>query len=268
MLRKNHLRELLNVGKPSLGTRLYFSNPSMIELVGYSGEFDYVEILAEYTPFDLNTLENQGRAINLFENMSGMIKIPQEMRAHLAPRAMSSGIQNLLFADIRTPQDAEDCVRSVRAETPSLGGLHGVGMGRDVRMILDVGSPDYVQSTADAVVALMIEKKEAIENLEAILSVKGVDMVQFGPADYSMSIGIPGDRSNPAVIEAETYMIQTALRKGIHPRVELREAANYERYLELGVKHFNVGMDIRTMYNWFKESGAKMRRVMGRVSDR
>jgi 4-hydroxy-2-oxoheptanedioate aldolase len=42
------------------------------------------------------------------------------------------------------------------------------------------------------VVAVMIEKASAVENLEAMLSVKGVDMVQFGPAHYSMSIGIPG----------------------------------------------------------------------------
>jgi 4-hydroxy-2-oxoheptanedioate aldolase len=262
MLRKNHLRELLNNGKPSLGTRLYFSHPSMIELVGYSGAFDYVEILAEYAPYDLHQLEEQGRAINLFENMTGFIKIAQEMRAHLAPRAMSAGIQNLLVADIRTAQDALECVRNVRAETPELGGLHGVGMGRDVGFVLEAGAPFYVQTTKDAVVALMIEKKEAIENLEAILSVKGVDMVQFGPADYSMSIGTPGNRANPAVGEAERYMIETALRMGVHPRVELREAKDYERYLDMGVKHFNVGMDTRTMFNWFKDSGERMRKAL------
>ena len=48
----------------------------------------------------------------------------------------------------------------------------------------------------------MIEKKEAIENLESILAIPGVDMVQFGQTDYAMSIGVTGNRQHPAVDEA------------------------------------------------------------------
>ena len=54
-----------------------------------------------------------------------------------------------------------------------------------------------------------------------MLSVKGVDMVQFGPADYSMSIGIPGQWDHPTVKEAEVQVIKTALRLGVAPRVEI-----------------------------------------------
>ena len=263
MLRKNHLRELLKTGKPSLGTRLYFGLPSEIELVGHTGAFDYIEFLAEYAPFDLHMLENVARAIELSPNFTGMIKIPQDLRAHLAVRALSAGIQNLLFADIRTPQDAQECVRAVRAEAPELGGLHGVGMGRDVGLVLEAGTPFFVQATADAVVALMIEKKEALENLESILAVKGVDMVQFGPADYSMSIGAAGQRLNhPAVVEAERHVIETALKMGVQPRVELREPKGYERYLEMGVRHFNIGLDIRILHAWYLNTGAHMRAIL------
>ena len=56
---------------------------------------------------------------------------------------------------------------------------------------MEDGSPEYVEAMDDAVIALMIEKKGAVDNLEEVLSVKGIDMVQFGPGDYSMSIGIP-----------------------------------------------------------------------------
>jgi 4-hydroxy-2-oxoheptanedioate aldolase len=262
MRHKNPLRELLEAGKPSLGTRLHTSWPSIIELVGNSGAFDYVEITAEYSPYDLFSLENQGRAIELFDHLSGMIKIGQEMRMHLAVRAMSSGIQNLLFADIRSVADAEECVRAVRAEAPGLGGLHGVGQGRDVGIVLEVGSPAFVQSTADAVVVLMIEKKQAIEDLPAILSVKGVDMVQFGPADYAMSIGLAGDRLNPAVLEVERYMIETAFRMGVTPRVEIRQSQAAEKYLELGVRHFCLGTDVRILFDWYKGQGSQMRELL------
>ena len=58
-----------------------------------------------------------------------------------------------------------------RAESPATGGIHGVGMRRDVGFVLDIGTPAFVQALEDAVVALMIEKKPAVEDLDAILSV-------------------------------------------------------------------------------------------------
>ncbi len=115
----------------------------------------------------------------------------------------------------------------------------------------------------DVVIAVMIEKQGAIENLPAILSVPGVDMVQFGPADYSNSIGLTGQFTHPQVKEAERYTIETALKMGIAVRVELSEPAGFEPYLELGVKHFNVGVDVKTLFTWFRETGTIMRRELG-----
>ena len=80
--------------------------------------FDYVEFVGEYAPYDLYALENLGRAVDLFDHMSAMMKIEQEPRTYLAVRAIGSGIQNVLFADPRTVADVEECVRAVRAESP------------------------------------------------------------------------------------------------------------------------------------------------------
>ena len=220
-MRRNRLRELLKADQPSLGTHLHSSWPSIVELVGHSRMFDYVEFVAEYAPYDLYALENLGRAVDLFPHMSAMMKIEQEPRTYLTVRAIGSGIQNLLFADPRTVQDVEECVRAVRADAPHAKGRHGVGMRRDVGFVLEGGTPAFVQALDDAVVALMIEKNTAVENLEALLSVTGVDMVQFGPADYSMSIGLAGQFDHPRVREAERYVIETALKMGIAPRAEI-----------------------------------------------
>ena len=139
-MRNNRLRELLDQGKPSLGTHLLSAWPTVTELVGQTGLWDYIEFVAEYTPWTLHDLDNLGRAIELFPNFTGMIKIEQDTRGHLAMRSIGAGIQNLLFADVRTPEEARQCVRSVRAEHPAQGGLHGVGMRRDVRTVLQGGS--------------------------------------------------------------------------------------------------------------------------------
>ena len=262
MLRKNRLRELLKAGKPSLGTHLLSTWPTITELVGQTGLWDYIEFVAEYTPWTMHDLDNLGRAIELFPDFSGMIKIEQDTRGHLAMRAIGSGIQNLLFADVRTPAEALQCVRGVRAEHPEHGGLHGVGMRRDVRSVLHGGSPEWVESLAECVVVLMIEKKEAVENLESILSIKGIDMVQFGPSDYAMSIGIPRETGHERVREAEKFVVETAHRMGIPARAEIGDANGAKRYVEMGIQHFCVGWDVRVLHDWFTAQGKAMRDVL------
>jgi len=256
-MRKNRLRELLRAGQPSLGTRLEGQWPTMVEVIGHTGMFDYVEIVAEYAPYSLFSLDNIGRAIELFDHMTGMIKVEQESRTHLAVRAISSGIQNILFADIRSAAAAIECIRAVRAETPLTRGLHGARHGRDVGVHLEAGSSAFVQALEESVVALMIEKKEAVENLECLLALKGVDMVQFGPADYSMSTGKA--KNSPEVAEAQIYMIKTALKMGVAPRVEINKPQDAEPYLEMGVRNFCLGTEVTTIYNWGKENGSRMR---------
>jgi 4-hydroxy-2-oxoheptanedioate aldolase len=261
-MRRNHLRELLKAGKPTIGTHIQSSWPTMIELIGHSGQFDYVEFLAEYAPYDLYSLENMGRAIDLFPNFSGMIKLEQEPRKYWAAKATQFGFQAVLFADVRTVEDAKECVQAIRAETPSTGGLHGVAMTREVGVVLEGASPAFVQSLEDAVVALMIEKKPAVDNIEAILSVPGIDMVQFGPSDFSLSAGLAGQRENPAIREAQEFVIATALKKGIAPRVEIREPAQAEPWMKLGVKHFCMGWDVSVWFQYCKTQGSALRELL------
>ena len=261
-MRKNRLRELLDGGQPSLGTHVMSTWPTITELVGQTGQFDYVEFVAEYAPWTMHDLDNLGRAIELFPDFTGMVKIEQDTRGHLAMRAIGSGLQNVLFADVRTVDDARLCVRSVRAEHPEHRGRHGVGLRRDARTVLHIGTDEWVATLARSVVALMIEKKEALEDLDAILSVPGIDMVQFGPADYAMSRGWTRPRDAARVREAEKHVIAAAFRHGVVPRAEPADASQLEYYLGLGVRHFCMGHDVGILSNWFHDQGSRARKLL------
>ena len=260
-MRANRLRQKLNAGTGTIGTHILSSWPTLVELIGDAENYDYVEFTAEYAPFTMHDLDNLGRAFEL-KNLAGMIKVEQKQYTHQAMRAIGSGFQSVLFADIRTVADAESCVAAVRAETPSSGGRLGVGMRRDVGTVLEGGSPAYVDALKEVVIAIMVEKRECVEDLEAILSVPGIDMVQFGSSDYSMSLGLTGQRSHPDVVKAERKTIETALRMGKHPRVELADISGAKPYLEMGVKHFCIGWDVRILYNWWRTNGAGMREML------
>ena len=264
MKQKNVLRKLLDEGKPTFGMRVLSIWPGLVEVIGHSGVIDYVEFQGDYAPYDLHTLENFGRAVDLFDDMSAMMKIEQQPRTFLAIRAIGSGIQNLIFADIRTPEDAAEVVASSRAETPETGGIAGVGMRRDVGYVVHPGSPEYVESLEQGIVALTIEKRSAIEKLEEVLSVKGVDMVQFGKADYSMSIGSPGEWESAKVKDAESQMIQTALRMGITPRVEIQKFEQAQYYMDMGVKDFCLGTDVEVIFDYCRDQVEKLANLLGR----
>jgi 2-keto-3-deoxy-L-rhamnonate aldolase RhmA len=259
-MKPNILRSLLNSGRPTLGTRMNLVNPAVVEVLGHSGMFDYVEFLAEYAPFDLLELDNFCRAAELYQ-LGTLIKVDAEPRQYLAQRGIGAGFQGVLFADCRTAEEARQCVRSVRPETPEDGGLHGAAMRRFAFMGYG-GGPDYVQALRDALVVLMIEKKEAVENLEEILSVPGIDMIQWGPADYSMSVGRAGERRAPEIREIECKVYQTCLRMGIPARAEIHSVEDARYYLDLGVRHFNLSSDFNILFNWWKRNGEDLRKVV------
>ena len=98
---------------------------------------------------------------------------------------------------------------AVKPETPGSVGHQGYGDRRVSRYFLD-GPDAYVSILENSVVALMIEKKSAVDNLEAILDVGGIDMVQFGAADFSLNIGKPGQWDDPEVTAARNRVIQTS----------------------------------------------------------
>ena len=265
-MRPNRLRALLNADQPTIGTHLLSTWPTLVELVGQAGNYDYVEFTAEYSPFDMHDLDNLGRALEL-KDLAGMIKVEQTQWTHQAMRAIGSGFQSILFADVRTLADAHACVAAVRAETPGTGGRLGVGMRRDVGTVRDGGSPAYVDALNEVVIAIMVEKRECVEDLDNILSVKGIDMVQFGSSDYSMSLGLTGQRNHPDVKAAERRTIETALKKGLHPRVELGNINDAAPYLEMGVKHFCIGWDVRILHDWWRTNGHGMRAMLEGASD-
>ena len=258
-LKENRLRNLMKKGEPTLGTRINVIWPGMTELLGYTGMYDYVEFLGEYAPYTLYDLGNLARAAELV-GISTMIKVDQDTRTFIAERALAAGIQNLLFADIRTVEDAEAAVRAVRAEPK---GINGVRMDRINGYVGATASlAEVVQMYDEAVVAIMVEKKPTIENLEEILSVDGIDMVQFGPSDYSVSLGIPGEKTHPKVKEAELKTIKTALRMDIAPRVEINHPDEAKPYMELGVRDFNLNTDLKILYQWWTENGRALKDIL------
>ena len=265
ILRPNKLREKLNAGEPTVSTHIHSTWPSVVEALGHTGVYDYVEFVAEYGSFDLHDLDNLCRAAELY-NMGSMIKVDQSHQAFLAQRGIGAGFSSVLFTDGRSADDVRECVRQARPDTPEDQGLYGVATRRHSYMGYG-GTPEYVQAINDTVVAVMIEKKGAVENLEEILSIPGVDMVQWGGSDYSMSIGKPGETTHPEVVAARNRVFKTAIEMGVPPRAEIQSAEAAKEYLDMGVRHFSIGTDITILHGWWKEKGDALWKAISDASN-
>lgn len=264
-MQQNKLRELLKAGKPTLGTHLHSTWPAVVEIVGHSGMFDYVEFVSEYAPYDLTALENLCRTAELF-SLSSMIKVDQEPRRFLAQRGIGAGFQSVLFADCRSAAEARECIQAARPETPEDMGTYGAGLRRHAyrfrSLPTEEGQVAYVQAIRDVVVALMIEKKGAVDQLEEILSLPGVDMIQWGAADYTISAGRPGQWTSPETKAVERRVFETALRMGVPPRCEISSPDAAKYYLDMGVRHFCIGTDLLVWFDWCRKNGEAMRKAL------
>ena len=259
-MKANKLREKLNSGEPTVGTHILSTWPAVVEAIGHTGLYDYVEFVAEYGSFDLHDLDNLCRAAELY-GMSSMIKVDQSQQGFLAQRGIGAGFSSVLFTDARSAEDVRACVREARPDSPEYGGLYGSASRRNTYMGYG-GSQAYVDSIADTVVAVMIEKKGAVDELEEILSIPGVDMVQWGGTDYSMSIGKAGQTDLPEVVAARNKVFEMALEKGVQPRAEIQTVADAKQYLDMGVRHFSIGSDLAILHGWWKENGDGLRKAI------
>jgi 2-keto-3-deoxy-L-rhamnonate aldolase RhmA len=266
-MKQNKIRELLVAGKPTIGTHLFLTDPLVVEMVGHSRAFDYVEFLAEYSAYGLVALDNFCRAAEL-HGLGTMIKVDQENHRFVAQRAVGSGFDSVLFADSHCCSDVEDCVRSVRADAPSVvRGLYGAAARRNALPDYD-GSGRFVQKLDEVVVAIMVEKHSALEELDAILETPGVDMVQWGPNDYAMSIGAAGESGkSDRIRKVERQVIAQCLAAGVPFRGECENLEDARYYADQGVRHFCFGWDLWMLHQQWKRDGEDLRDLLGEIVD-
>lgn len=259
-MRTNLIRQKLEAGEPTLSTHIHSVWPSEVEALGHTGMYDYVEFVAEYGPSDLHDLDNLCRAAEL-HNMGSMIKIDQSLMPFLAQRGIGAGFESVLFTDVRSMDEVLECIQAARPDHPDHGGLYGVATRRNSFMGYG-GSPEYVESVAGTVLAFMIEKKGAVDNLEEILEHPAVEMVQWGGADFSVNIGRPREMTHPEVVAAQEKTFKTAIKMGVPARAEIGSADETKKYLDWGVRHFSVGTDISILYSFWRTEGEKILRAL------
>jgi len=235
-IQPNQLKRALAQGRLQVGLWSTLCSNIGTEVIGHSG-FDWILLDTEHSPNELPGLLQQLQAMGR-GTATPVVRAAWNDRV-LIKRILDIGAQSVLLPYVQTAQEAERAVQSVRYPPK---GIRGVSAGSRSSQYGRI--KDYLQR-ADAEICLLVqvETRAALDQLEAIAAVAGVDGVFIGPGDLAASLGHLGNPQHPevqaALQDAAARLKRVGKAAGILTVVE----ADARRYIEWGYSFVAVGVD-------------------------
>jgi 2,4-dihydroxyhept-2-ene-1,7-dioic acid aldolase len=233
----NPFKSAISASQAQIGLWIGLGSAYATEVVATAG-FDWLLIDAEHGPNDVRSVLQQLQVAAAYR--AHPIVRPVNADPALIKQYLDIGAQTLLVPMIDTAEQAASVVAATRYPPRGIRGV-GSAVARASRWN---GDPTYVQDASEYICVLVqAETTTAIENLEAIANVDGVDGVFFGPADLSASMGYLGSPGTPVVQEALIEGVQTVTRCGKAAGILTSDQALARRYLDHGATFVAVGVD-------------------------
>jgi 4-hydroxy-2-oxoheptanedioate aldolase len=228
---------LVEHDSPQIGLWLALGNPYTAELCATAG-YDWLLIDGEHGPNDLRSTLAQLQAVAPYS--AHAIVRPPIGDVNLIKQLLDTGVQTLLIPMVETAEQAALMVAATRYPT---AGIRGVGSSLARASRWNATQSYLHEANAAMCVLVQVESPAALENLDAIAAVEGVDGVFIGPADLAASLGHLGNPGHPTVQTA----IQDAIRRiklaGKPPGILALDEAVAKRYIEWGCRFVAVGAD-------------------------
>lgn len=241
-------REKIGRGEVCIGTNISFTDPAISELFGDAG-CDFTWIDMEHCPIDISTALGHVMAVR-GTNAAPFIRVPSGDADTIKP-ILELHPAAIIVPQVRTPEEVQKIVAACKY--PPLG-IRGFGPRRG-RGFGGVPYPEYLKDADEQIlVFVQIEHIDAVEAIDEILAVQGLDGVCLGFNDLAGSMGLPGQTTHPDVLKAAERVIacttQTEKWMGISMGYD-PEAVR--RWIGLGVQWIGLGSDFHTLYNHTKK---------------
>lgn len=253
----NPFKAALARRQAQIGLWLSMGDPYLAEASATAG-FDWLLIDGEHAPNDLRSMLGALQAIAPYRSQPVVRVVAGEVP--LIKQVLDIGAHNLLVPMVDTAEQARMLVSATRYPPQGIRGV-GSAVGRASRWS---GRTDYLE-VADNEVCLLVQAETvtALNNLEAICAVDGVDGVFIGPADLAASMGHRGNPGHPQVQAAMEQAMRAIVQSGKAAGTLTSDAALARRYLDLGCTFVATGVDVllyasaaRTLAASFLETSA------------
>ena len=215
-MQENRVKRIMSQGGLALGTHVGgIPDPQIVEIIGLAG-FDAAFIDMEHTSLDLHDVQACVMAAERV-GITPIVRTPGFDPAFIL-RLLDMGVQGIQVPHVSDPETAKEAVKAVRYPPE---GDRGMAAGSRAA---DFGKTPLLEhmarSNREILLACMIEDMEAVERIDEIAAVAGVDLLAVGPSDLSRSLGVSGHPDHPRLVAA-IDRVREAVKKGAGCRLAL-----------------------------------------------
>ncbi len=226
----NHVKRQIRAGHAQFGSLLNFGDPLVAEMMAAIG-FDWLLVDTEHGPIDLATMAHMFAAITRYP-VAPFARV-HEISEAAVKRVLDAGAWGILAPNVRTREEAELVVAACKYPP---AGVRSLGSGR-FALSFKTDAPTYLARANDEILVIVqIEHAEAVKNIDAILSVPGVDACYIGPNDLCASMGLTPslEPPHPEFEEAVEAILAAARRHHVAPGIHCASPETVNRRIREG----------------------------------
>lgn len=254
----NQAKQRLRSGCPVFGCFLRHPSPGLAEFLALKG-WDLLVLDAEHGPMTVGECENMVRAIEL-RGGTPMVRVSANDQSQIL-RYLDTGAQGIHVPCVESAADAEAAVRAVKFQPM---GTRGLAASRAADYGQGQPLADCIEFLNEqTLVVVQIESAKAVDNLEEIVAVGGVDVAFIGPTDLSNSFGLPGNIKHPIVQGAIQRIVDVVLQSDVALGIMVSDGAAALTWLEKGARYITttleglLGASSGTFLNTAREHGVR-----------
>jgi 4-hydroxy-2-oxoheptanedioate aldolase len=245
-MRPSRVLKKLRAGETVSCFKLNLADGRAAEIAAMSG-FDCIWADMEHVPNDYSAVERQIWACKAY-NADVMVRVPRGGYSdYIRPLEMDAA--GIMVPHIMNLEDARDVARKTRFHPTGRRALDG---GNADGAYCGIDTAGYTEeANRERFVVVQIEDPEPMEDLEEIAQVPGIDMLFFGPGDFSHALGMPGEIYHPKVVEARRKVAEAALCHGKFAGT-VGSTENMGELVTEGFRFINIGADVAGLMAYCK----------------
>lgn len=238
-MRFSRIKAKLRRNEPALITTLHFTDPTLFEMTSLMG-FDGIWMDLEHHHYSVETAANLMRAARV--GTSDIVARPAKGEFMRLGRLLEAGAQGIMYPRCENAAEAAEVVRWAKFAPAGERGVDGANADAPY-CAMPIHA--YLRTAnEETLIVVQIESPAALENVEAIARVRGVDVLMFGPGDFSVLAGIPYEFSHPRIADAVKRLAAAATAGGIHWGTVTWGPDHTRTLLEQGARFICHGADI------------------------
>lgn len=256
-MRHNRVKQVLQQGQVVLGSEVSgLHSPETPRVFAESG-LDFAFIDMEHTAMGLETVAMLVHAARQ-AGIVPIVRVPQAEYAWVA-RVLDNGALGIIVPRVNTPEEARQIVSWTRYPPR---GVRGFACTRAQSEGEPISARDYIDWVdAQTLVVIQIERQEAVDNLEEMLSIPGIDVACMGLMDLSVDLGVPGEIDHPRMRAAVQRVVEVAQRNGIASGIITPDLRAIDEWVRRGMRFVSYATDVLLLKDAASRASQRLREI-------